>query len=85
MFTRMLWKLGLLLAALPLLAFNVGVELGQLAVVGALLLLFAGLRRVAARMQPSARIERMVRLAPIWAMGALAFAWTLERVLGFWT
>jgi hydrogenase/urease accessory protein HupE len=67
-----------------LLAFNVGVELGQLAVVGALLLSFAALRRVAARMQPSASTERFIRLAPIWAMGSLAFAWTLERVLGFW-
>jgi hydrogenase/urease accessory protein HupE len=70
-----------------LLAFNVGVELGQLAVVGALLLSFAALRRVAARMHPGASAERsirIIRLAPIWAMGALAFAWTLERVLGFW-
>lgn len=68
-----------------LLAFNVGVELGQLAVVGALLLLFAALRRMAARVQPGASVERTVRLAPIWAMGAVAFAWTLERVLGFWS
>lgn len=67
-----------------LLAFNVGVELGQLAVVGALLLSFAGLRHVATRIRVGATLERMVRLAPIWAMGALAFAWTLERVLGFW-
>jgi hydrogenase/urease accessory protein HupE len=67
-----------------LLAFNVGVELGQLAVVGALLLVFAGLRGLAARLQLSAKVERTARLAPIWAMGALAFAWTLERVLGFW-
>jgi hydrogenase/urease accessory protein HupE len=67
-----------------LLAFNVGVELGQLAVVGALLLLFAIARRAAARMQPTTTLLRIVRLAPIWAMGALAFAWMLERVLGFW-
>jgi hypothetical protein len=67
-----------------LLAFNVGVELGQLAVVAALLLSFACLRRLAARVRLGALVERMFRLAPIWAMGALAFAWTLERVLGFW-
>jgi hydrogenase/urease accessory protein HupE len=67
-----------------LLAFNVGVELGQLAVVGALLLSFAVLRRVASRVRLSPTLERTVRLAPIWAMGALAFAWMLERVLGFW-
>jgi hydrogenase/urease accessory protein HupE len=68
-----------------LLAFNVGVELGQLAVVGGLLLLFAALRRMAARVKLPASAGRALRLAPIWAMGALAFAWTLERVLGFWT
>jgi hydrogenase/urease accessory protein HupE len=72
-----------------LLAFNVGVELGQLAVVGALLLVIAGLRRVAARVRMGASLERTTRLTPssdnIWAMGALAFAWTLERVLGFWS
>jgi hypothetical protein len=68
-----------------LVSFNVGVELGQLAVVGALLLLFAIARRAAARMQPTATLQRILRLAPIWAMGALAFAWTLERVLGFWS
>jgi hydrogenase/urease accessory protein HupE len=68
-----------------LLAFNIGVELGQLAVVGTLLLLFAGLRRAAARMQPSATLEHRARMLPILAMGALAFAWTLERVLGFWS
>lgn len=67
-----------------LFAFNVGVELGQLAVVGVLLLCIAGLHRLAARVEPSARLERMVRLGPVWAMGALAFCWTLERVLGFW-
>jgi hydrogenase/urease accessory protein HupE len=68
-----------------LLAFNVGVEIGQLAVVGALLLVFAGLRRIAARVRVSTTVEQAARLAPIWAMGALAFAWTLERVLSFWS
>jgi hydrogenase/urease accessory protein HupE len=69
---------------LALLAFNVGVELGQLVVVGLLLVLIAGLRRLAARLGPGAKVECAVRLLPIWAMGGLAFAWTLERVLGFW-
>jgi hydrogenase/urease accessory protein HupE len=69
---------------LALLAFNLGVEAGQLGVVALLLLSFAGLRRLAAAVQVGARAELIVRKLPIWAMGALAFAWTLERVLGFW-
>ena len=69
---------------LALLAFNLGVEAGQLGVVALLLLSFAGLRRLAAMLQVSARTESIARRLPIWAMGALAFAWTLERVLGFW-
>jgi hydrogenase/urease accessory protein HupE len=85
-FSGALREVGLPADRVPeaLLAFNVGVELGQLAVVCVLLLLFAGLRRVAARVQPSATIDRTARMLPIVAMGALAFAWMLERVLGFW-
>jgi hydrogenase/urease accessory protein HupE len=69
---------------LALFAFNLGVEAGQLGVVALLLLCFAGLGRVSARLQPSRETEANVRKLPVWAMGALAFAWTLERVLGFW-
>lgn len=69
---------------LALLAFNLGVEAGQLGVVALLLLSFAGLRRLAASLQIGARQQSIARRVPIWAMGALAFAWTLERVLGFW-
>ena len=69
---------------LALLAFNLGVEAGQLGVVALLLLSFAGLRRLAAWLQLGAQTEAFARKLPIWAMGALAFAWTIERVLGFW-
>jgi hydrogenase/urease accessory protein HupE len=69
---------------LALLAFNLGVEAGQLGVVALLLLSFAGLRRIAVTLKLDARTEARARTLPIWAMGALAFAWTLERVLGFW-
>lgn len=69
---------------LALLAFNLGVEAGQLGVVALLLLSFAGLRRLAAWLHLGAQTEAFARKLPIWAMGALAFAWTIERVLGFW-
>lgn len=68
---------------LALLGFNVGVELGQLAVVAALLLLLAAARRLASVLGLPAKTVRLAAQAPIWLMGALAFAWTLERVLGF--
>jgi hypothetical protein len=70
-------------APLALLAFNVGVEAGQLAVVLALLGCFAALRRIEARVHPSAGTQRFARALPIWLMGGLAFAWTFERVLAF--
>ena len=69
---------------LALLAFNLGVEAGQLAVVAGLLLASSGIRRLGARLGLSPERERIARALPIWAMGALACAWTLERVLGFW-
>lgn len=85
-FAGALREVGLPADAIPqaLLAFNVGVELGQLAVVAALLGVFAGLRALAAKLEPSAATIRVVRALPIWAMGSLAFAWTIERVAGFW-
>ena len=49
---------------------------------------FAGLRWLGGRVKASARVEAALQRAPlvvtIWAMGGLAFAWTLERVLAFW-
>jgi hydrogenase/urease accessory protein HupE len=69
---------------LALLAFNLGVEAGQLGVVALLLLGFAGLRRIGTALTLDERWEMALRKLPVWAMGALAFAWTVERVLGFW-
>ncbi len=69
---------------LALLAFNLGVEAGQLAVVAVLLLSFASLRRLAERFDLSPRRQAIARALPIYAMGSLAFAWTIERILGFW-
>lgn len=61
--------------ALPaLLGFNVGVELGQLAF-------------VAVAFVPAAfvRGRAMLRIAVPYALGTVATAWTIERVLGFWS
>jgi hypothetical protein len=57
-----------------LLAFNGGVEVGQLAfvtvMIGPVLLL--------------RRMPRAVQAIPAYAIGAVAVAWTLERITGFW-
>jgi hypothetical protein len=57
-----------------LLAFNVGVEIGQLlfvaVMVGPVLLL--------------RRAPTWLQALPAYAIGAVAVAWTLERVAGFW-
>jgi hypothetical protein len=65
---------------LALLAFNVGVELGQLAFVGVLLAAGAVLSRVF-RVQDS----RLARTVPAYAIGSLASLWFLERLLAFST
>jgi hypothetical protein len=62
---------------LALFAFNVGVEIGQLLFVIAMLAPRAWLRRAAARW---ALIERV----PAYAIGSLAVAWMLERIGRFW-
>ena len=59
--------------ALPaLLAFNGGVELGQVA--------FVALAWLPARSLAAGRLRPLLP----YAMGILATAWTLERVLGYW-
>lgn len=70
---------------LALLSFNLGVEAGQLGVVAILLVSFAGLRWLIARIDLSPAREAIARKLPIWLMGGVASAWTIERVLGFWS
>ncbi|HWP66498.1 MAG TPA: HupE/UreJ family protein [Candidatus Limnocylindria bacterium] len=65
-------------AALALLAFNVGVEIGQLAFVA--LLFF-----VAIPFRPVVSQAPRLRLLPAYAMGAIATAWVVERVQAFWS
>lgn len=62
-----------------LLAFNVGVELGQLAFVGAMVLLFSVVRL---RVEGVARVGLAQRSAA-YAVGILATFWMYERLQGF--
>jgi hypothetical protein len=64
-------------AALALLAFNAGVEVGQLMFVGLLFLVAIPFRAVVSR---SSRL----RALPAYVMGAVATAWVIERVRMFW-
>jgi hypothetical protein len=58
-----------------LLAFNGGVELGQLAFVAVMIGPVLLLRR----------LPHAVQAVPAYAIGAIAVAWTLERITAFWT
>lgn len=79
-FAGALTEIGLPQQAVPLalLCFNIGVELGQLAFVAAVLLsILLG--------------QRLLQTTPGWistatayAIGIVASYWTIERVLGFW-
>ncbi len=74
-FAGALAEVGLPTAEIPLalFSFNVGIELGQLAFVAAVLLLTAGLRRV-----PVAW-PRWARAVPAYGIGAMAAFWFLQR------
>jgi hydrogenase/urease accessory protein HupE len=60
---------------MALLAFNGGVEVGQLAFVAVMILPVMALRRM----------PRAVQVIPAYGIGAVAVAWTLERVAAFWS
>jgi hypothetical protein len=68
---------------LALVAFNAGVELGQLAVVAACLALVAAARRLPL-LPLLADTRRLARAASV-ALGGLGVAWLLERVVAFWS
>ena len=63
---------------IALLTFNVGVELGQLIFVAAVLLLGLAWRRL-----PLPQRAWMPYLAP-YAIGAVAMFWVVDRVAAFW-
>jgi hypothetical protein len=79
-FAGALREVGLPEQAIPLalLCFNVGVELGQLAFVVAMLPLIAWLRRAEAA--PRVWAGRVAA----YGIGGLAAFWTIERVAAFW-
>lgn len=61
-----------------LLFFNLGVEAGQLAFIGSVLLLGRILRST------SLFDHAWIRLAPHYAIGVMAAFWTIQRVAAFW-
>jgi hydrogenase/urease accessory protein HupE len=76
-FAGALREVGLPSEAIPLalLAFNVGIELGQIAFVLAIVSVGAALRFVV--LSPPA----WARLAPVYGIGSLAALWTIDRIL----
>ncbi|MCP4869255.1 MAG: HupE/UreJ family protein [Proteobacteria bacterium] len=58
---------------MPLLSFNLGVEAGQLAFVAAVIGPVILLRKA----------PRAVQLIPVYCIGTVAMAWTIERVAGY--
>jgi hypothetical protein len=76
-FAGALAELGLPPDRVPaaLLAFNGGVEVGQLAFVAVMIGPVLVLRRM----------PRAVQAVPAYAIGAMAVAWTLERITAFWS
>jgi hydrogenase/urease accessory protein HupE len=68
---------------LALLFFNVGVEIGQLLFVAALLLAAAAFRRVRAHVSTNPVDPRFTVVLPAYAIGGLASFWLFERIAAF--
>jgi hydrogenase/urease accessory protein HupE len=66
---------------LALFAFNVGVELGQLAFIGVVLAALWFMRKI----QMTARLEKQALNAAPYVIGSLASFWFIQRVLDFWS
>jgi hydrogenase/urease accessory protein HupE len=66
---------------LALFAFNVGVELGQLAFIAVVL----GAMQVAKQLRVPATAAFRLRTATTYLIGTLASFWLIERMTGFWT
>jgi hydrogenase/urease accessory protein HupE len=79
-FAGALAEVGLPEHAIPLalLFFNIGVEIGQLLFVAAVI----ALHRVWMRLE--VRPMRWAQALPVYAIGSVAAYWTIERVTGFW-
>lgn len=76
-FAGALSQIGLPVHAIPaaLLFFNLGVELGQLLFIGAVLLVSFSLRRL--------RLPGWAWRVPVYLIGSLAAFWTIQRIAGF--
>jgi hypothetical protein len=68
---------------LALLMFNVGVEIGQIAFVCAVLAVIFVVRQLRIPALPGPALRRAVAPVPIYAIGGLAAFWTIERVMSF--
>jgi hydrogenase/urease accessory protein HupE len=79
-FAGALSEIGLPQASVPLalVSFNVGVEVGQLLFVAALLLVYGVARKLGKEPSPG------LRRAPAYLIGGVAAFWLIERVAGFW-
>lgn len=79
-FAGALSEIGLPDNAIPLtlLFFNIGVEVGQLLFVGAMIVLHRLWLR--ADLKPISWIQAL----PVYAIGSLAAYWMIERIVGFW-
>ncbi len=79
-FAGALSEVGLPEHAIPLalLFFNVGVEVGQLLFVAAVIALHRAWTHL------DLRTTRWVQALPVYAIGGVAAYWTIERVAGFW-
>jgi hypothetical protein len=78
-FAGALSEIGLPQMQIPvaLLFFNVGVELGQLLFIAAVLAAMAALRRL------RLRFPRWAELAPAYLIGSVAMAWVIQRAAAF--
>jgi hypothetical protein len=81
-FAGALAEVGLPENAIPLalLFFNIGVEIGQLLFILAVLAAYHLLKRLVAGRFSIARLEPV----PVYFIGGLASFWVFERVSGFW-
>jgi hydrogenase/urease accessory protein HupE len=80
-FAGALTQIGLPQGDIPLalFAFNVGVEVGQLIFIAAVLGVLAAVRRF----KPAPIVERRALFASTYVIGALAAFWFIERLVGF--
>jgi hydrogenase/urease accessory protein HupE len=65
---------------IALLAFNIGVEVGQLAFIAAVL----GVMQLAKQFRIPENVERRLRTVTAYGVGVVAAFWFVERLAGFW-